>query len=311
MSQFIKKIRSKLRPIKEKFVYLKRNVDYLIHNDLKECEKDLYWRIKDDTIEDLVYEFDEDKAILPNLRIYTADETVELLLKEPKSFCRLGDGEIGIMNGINTMFQKYDKNLAKELRMLLTEKYDDMYVGINRCYFQSPILNSENNHKYYRIYGTNLRRFFLNICNKENIYIDAAFGCAYYRFKDSYDFAGHYEKRMRLFEGKKIAVMSGASLLDKLQYDIFERADDKIILHGPSMDAYEKIDELISEIDKKVPKDYVVCLILGMTASVMIPRLTKLGYMAWDIGHMAKDYDVYMQGLEKNQENIAKFWNPD
>lgn len=311
MIKIYKRIRKELRPLKRFGRRMYNNLHFFFFEDVAEVKKDMYWRIKDDTIEDLFYEFEEDKHIFPSLDIYTADATVDLLLKEPKSFCRLGDGEIGIMKGGNSMFQTYDPNLAAELKALLTEEYDNMYVGINRCYFQSPVVNSENNHRYYRIYGTELRRFFLKYCNPKNIYIDAAFPCAYFRFTESYDFARHYEKRMQLFEGKKIAIMSGDGVLEKLKYDVFQRATDKIQLHGPSKNAYGKIDELVNLIDRTVPKDYVVCLILGMTASVMVPRLTKLGYMVWDIGHLAKDYDAYMKQTEKTTENIANFWEPD
>ncbi len=33
--------------------------------------------------------------------------------------------------------------------------------------------------------------------------------------------------------------------------------------------------------------------------------------MAWDIGHLAKDYDAYMRGIDKNEENIVEFFKPD
>jgi len=311
MKQVIKKVRKRLRPLKRFARRMHNNLHFFFFEDVVEVQKEMYWKIKDDTIEDLFYEYEEDKTIFPILKIYNADETVDLLLKHPKSFCRLGDGEIGIMKGGNSMFQIYDENLASELKALLTEEYDDMYVGINRCYFQSPVVNSENNHRYYRIYGTNLRRFFLQYCNINNTYIDAAFPCAYFRFTESYNYERHYKKRMQLFEGKKIAIMSGEGVLEKLQYDVFQRASDKILLHGPSKNAYGKIDELVNLISTTVPKDYVVCLILGMTASVMVPRLTKIGYMAWDIGHLAKDYDAYMKQTEKTSQNIADFWEPD
>lgn len=33
--------------------------------------------------------------------------------------------------------------------------------------------------------------------------------------------------------------------------------------------------------------------------------------MAWDIGHLAKDYDAYMRGIDKTEGNIAEFLKPD
>ena len=75
--------------------------------------------------------------------------------------------------------------------------------------------------------------------------------------------------------------------------------------------AFSEYDALLKKIDEKVPKDYLVCLILGQTATVLVPDLTDRGYMAWDVGHVAKDYDAYMKKTEKTQENMDKFWAPD
>lgn len=52
-------------------------------------------------------------------------------------------------------------------------------------------------------------------------------------------------------------------------------------------------------------------MILGMTATVLAADLTDLGYVAWDIGHIAKDYDAYMKKMECTTENMKKFWDPD
>lgn len=99
--------------------------------------------------------------------------------------------------------------------------------------------------------------------------------------------------------------------LKKLEYDVFERAKEKMVIHGPSKNAYARHDEILNEICTKVPKDYLICLILGMTAKVLVPELTEIGYVAWDVGHLAKDYNAYMKGEQKCQKNISNFWAPD
>ena len=64
-------------------------------------------------------------------------------------------------------------------------------------------------------------------------------------------------------------------------------------------------------IQNNIPKDYLICIILGMTAKVLVAELTDMGYMAWDVGHLAKDYDVFMRKVEKTEDNRAEFWKPD
>ena len=55
----------------------------------------------------------------------------------------------------------------------------------------------------------------------------------------------------------------------------------------------------------------LICLILGQTATVMVPDLTDMGYMTWDVGHIAKDYDAYKKQTAKTQANMDAFWAPD
>ena len=305
------KIKDVLRKTKKFLKRLLRNMDYLLRYDLREREEEQIYKLTDKIIDDCVYELDEDKALLPNLKILDESESIELLLQKPKSFCRYGDGEIKLMQGISQAFQVYDEELAQKLRNTLSAKCEDMYIGINRAYFHSPINCSEENRRFYRIYSREYRQFFLKICNPRNVYIDAGFLTAYYRFDDSYDFKSHYEKMLRLFDGKKIALVSGDGVVEKLEYDVFERAKEKMVIHGPSKNAYARHDEILNEICTKVPKDYLICLILGMTAKVLVPELTEIGYVAWDVGHLAKDYNAYMKGEQKCQKNISNFWAPD
>lgn len=304
-------IKDKLRPIKRAAVRIRNNVAYLIKYDLNEVEYERTFRLTDKIIEDCVYEFDEIKDTIVKLDIADEDESIEMLLTKPKSFCRFGDGEIKLIQGIDQSFQEYNSDLAVRLDSILKSDRKDIYVGLNRAYFHSPIGCSERNKKFYRVYNSEYRRFFVSHCNPDRKYIDAGFLTAYYRFDDDYDYGKHYQNMKELFRGKKIALICGEGIDAKLQYDVFELAIEKIVMNGPAKNAFSCYKELLDKIVKTIDTSYTLCLILGMTAKVMVPELTDLGYMAWDIGHLAKDYDVYMQGLEKNQNNINNFWAPD
>lgn len=283
------------------------NIGFLIKNDLYEEE----YRIKDEAIEDCIYEFEEDNKILKRLDILSPDETLDLLYESPKSLSRYGDGEIKIIQGIDCEFQKYHPDLAKKMTDILTKKRNNLYVGLNGAYFSSPYQYGERHHRYYRENGTRFRRFFLSLCDTSNKYLDAGCFCAYYRYGDSYDYEAHYKKCKRLFDGKKIALVCGKGIFDKLTYDIFDKAIDKILIEAPAKDAFDNYSSIIYEINEKVPKDYLVCIVLGMTATALAADLADEGYVAWDIGHIVKDYDAYMRGLEKTESNMNSFWAAD
>ena len=55
----------------------------------------------------------------------------------------------------------------------------------------------------------------------------------------------------------------------------------------------------------------ILVFILGMAGKAMIPETTSLGYVSWDIGHLAKGYDAYMRNVKPTQEFINDFFAPD
>lgn len=303
---------SKLKVLKEmNWAQLKENIVYLSKVDLRTHEEELIYRIKDETMEEYAREADVYFRYVKKLQVLNAEQTIERLTNHPKSYTRYGDGEISIMQGKDQPFQKYDPVLAEKMLSILKNKRDDLYVGLNQAYWVSPNEFAERNRRFYRIWGTHYRRFFTEHCDDTAIYLDAAAMGAYYRFDDSYDYEGHYQRIKALFAGKKIAIVAGEGVFEKLSHNVFENAQEQIIVHGLRINAFSEYDALIERIKQNVPKDYLICLILGQTATAIVPDLTDLGYMAWDVGHIAKDYDAYMTRTEKTQENMDDFYAPD
>lgn len=290
---------------------LKQNLLYLAEVDLRSHEQDTIYMVKDHVLEECALELEEYRQRIKGLNVLDSLQTIHLLQTNPKSFTRLGDGEIYIMQGKHQPFQKYDPELARRMEEVLAVKREDMYVGLNQAYFQSPLNFAERNRRFYRLYATGYRRFFAEHCDPTNQYLDASCFGAYYRFGDDFDFEAHYRRIKALFAGKKVAIVAGEGVFEKLSYNVFEEAREQMIVHGPRLDAFSEFDALLEKIEKTVPKDYLICLILGQTATAMVPALTDMGYMAWDVGHVAKDYDAYRNGTEKTQKNMDAFWAPD
>lgn len=299
-----------LKIIIKNWKLFKHNLYYLFTTDIRKDLLDREYRIKDQAVEDCIYEFNEDNEILKKLCILDADQSIDKLLNEPKSFARFGDGEVAIINGEDKPFQTYNPLLAEKLRNLLNKSRDDIYIGINRSYFMSPFGFAEHNHRFYRLYGTDLRRFFVQNADPNAVYLEACCFGGYYRF-DNVDYSVQIEKNKSVFRGRKIALVAGNGVFEKLEYNIFDEAADFMILHAPAKNAFDEYDNIIETVKKNVPKDWIVCLILGMTATALVGDLTDEGYIAWDIGHVAKDYDAYMHHYEKSEDNMQKFWEPD
>ena len=262
-------------------------------------------------IEDCVYELDEAKRILPQMKIFSSRETIELLRKEPRSFARFGDGEIEVMKGGSAVFQDYDPLLAEKLKEVLSCPREDLYVGLNAAYFSSPFGFAERNRRFYRLHGQEYRRFFLSSCDLEARYLDAGCFTAYYRYNDCFDYRKHYESVKGLFDGRRIVLVAGEGVLEKLQYNIFSDAIVKKRISAPSKNAFSEYQDIIKRVSDVASADDLVCLVLGVAATVLAADLSKLGYVAWDIGHVAKDYDAYMRNMAKTEANMNDFWAAD
>lgn len=236
-------------------------------------------------------------------------ETVELLLQKPKSFCRFGDGEIDIISGKSIPFQKYDKNLAEILLRILSIQIENLYVGINYNYFYD--INKLNNLSkgFYLVNSKKYRDFLLKYCNRERKYISAGFNQLYAMYSD-YDYAQYYGSIKKLFSGKEIVIFAGDGILDKLEYDVFELAKTKEYISGPKINAFDKYEELLEKA-RCVPPRKTLVFILGPCSKALVYNLTKEGFIAYDVGHLAKDYDAYMRGMEKTDKNIIDFCKPD
>lgn len=287
---------------------IKRNIVFLMANDLA----DRFYYAKDEAIEDCVYEFEENKKLFKKLNILDRSATLALLKDKPKSFVRFGDGEIDIMQGKDSQFQLYDPVLSSKMKTILAEPHDNLYVGINPSYFQSAFRFPERQHRFYREKGTKYRDFFLRHCNSSTTYLDACCFGAYFRFSDEYNFEAYYTTVRSFFKDRNIILVSGTGVFEKLTFDVFDLAKSKTIVHGPNINAFSEYEKILKNVINIADKENsFICVILGQTAKVLVAELASRGYLAWDVGHLAKDYDVYMRGVAKTKENMDEFWGID
>ncbi len=283
---------------------LLRNINYLSKHSLWDKREEDIVYLTNKILDDAGYEYDliKDKR----LKILNTDESLELLEAETKSFVRIGDGELRLINGESQPFQEYDKEIADRFIEILSKKRQDMLVGINYPYFAA------SKSDYDRRFSYDYRMQLLNLCDCENVYInasatnlDAVSGVS----KEKTDMC--IARWKEIFKHKNLVIVCGEGLLDEYEHDIFETAASKKVIHAPRRHAWREHERIIADIKNTASKNDIVCFILGMGGKAMIPELTDMGYICWDIGHMAKYYNAYMTGMEWTKENSDKFYAPD
>lgn len=248
------------------------------------------------------------------MHVLNSNETLELLKNNPKSFCRYGDGEFQLMLGSSLGFQEYNKHLVERLKEILSSYDDKCYIGLPRSIFHS-FINAKDAKDYYRLNAIKWRKMLMEIVCKEKTYINAEFTVGYpSRGKpkqNTQEKIDYFEKIKTLFEGRKLVIVSGSTVFNKIKYNVFEKAASRVHIFASSKNAWAQYNEILAKL-KTIPKDYTICAILGPTATVLAYDLAQEGYTAWDIGHLAKLYDAFVK--EETQEKnfqVQSFFAPD
>ena len=288
-----------------------RNINYLTKHSLwDQREEDIVF-LTDKILDDGIYEY----GIVPpgrkSLSILTAEESLDLIREQPKSFIRTGDGECKIMMGMDQPFQRYEKELADRLIDLLENPRDDLYVGINKSYFEPMENNTREKKNFNRRHAYEFRQIYYKYADVNRCYIDSNFTLYNIGIKRNNEIDIFFSRWMDMFRDKDIVLICGEGILDKLDYDIFKFASKKKFLYGPKKHAWEQHSYLTERIKKEAGREQILIFILGMAGKAMIPELTDMGYMCWDIGHLAKYYDAYMKDALQSSNDIKRFYMPD
>ena len=242
--------------------------------------------------------------------LLNSEDTVRLLQESPKSFCRFGDGEFTLMGGNSIAFQDYDPELALALWEIFATINTDVYIGIPYQQFEAPVELNDWVRRFYFSSGQKVRDFLYKYMSRERrLYIDTGFNQVYQTYRDM-NFAVYYEQVKKLFQGKRLTIIVGEGVLDSLKYNVFEYAADIDYLYGPRKNAYVQYEDILHQA-LKLTHDRLICVILGPAGKVLVRDLTGAGYMAWDIGHLAKDYDAFRKRSPRGEAEITRIFEPD
>ncbi len=237
-------------------------------------------------------------------------DTVQRIREEKRSFCRFGDGEFTLMLGNSIGFQKYNPQLVLRLWKIFTKQNDDIDIGIPYQQLENPDVFNDWIKEFYYTSGSWVRAFLNKyLPRNREVYIDTGFNQVYQTYL-AMNFADYYREVRKIFEGNKVTVIVGENVLNKLTYNVFALAEELEYIYAPAKDAYSHYDNILKQA-LEIERGRIICVILGPTSKLLVDDLTKNGYVAWDIGHLAKDYDAYRKRLDRTKDSIGQFYAPD
>ena len=289
----------------------RKNIELLMRVPIQEKDAQNIMTTLDFVADKYFYELRDEQPWRP--KILDVPKCIDELLSSGKSLCRLGDGECKLIKNIPLDFQECDERLAQKLLQILSEPETDCYVGLPRYYWYIRDDIERNSNPYHKRYYTfnipPFRKFFAEHCDESKTYVDACLGG--YMSNKSLEFcAERFQKLKTLFNGRKVLVVAGETVFKNITHDFFDGATYKEILLAPRINAWRHFDEIFNKI-LTYPEDMVVALILGPTATVLAYELSKRGRIAYDIGHVPKDYDAFMKNADRSSAAIQKFYAAD
>lgn len=224
-----------------------------------------------------------------------------------KSICRFGEGELSIVCGKDLNFQKSTPELAEKLKDILKEEQKFCYVGI-----PSSINTFEGLTYKSRIFWIvsmlKYRSKWIQLLNPNIEYLSAQVTRFYMDFEDKSKSKHHFKLMKTIWEKRDVVICEGEQTRMGIGNDLLDNCNSIKRIICPSENAFEKYHEILTVLKQK-PKDSLILLALGPTATILAYELAKEGYIALDVGHLDIEYEWFLKNAVEKEKIDNKYVN--
>lgn len=220
-------------------------------------------------------------------------ETAELLYYSNQSLIRFGDGEVDLMLNRSIPFQKANAQFAGRLWNSFTSDVPSLSTAIPGIFSGFPAMSDNNVHYFWKDCYYLTKWFFEN-ANPNKLYFNAHISSPYVTTYGTYCeiLPLVYKYLRQIWKDKDIVLLRGNNG-QKYEYDVYDTARSQTVFFAPptqSWSVYEKLKEqLLNEDPNKL---YIIAA--GPISKVLVYDLVLTGRRALDLGHLAKDYNLWM-----------------
>lgn len=251
----------------------------------------------------------KDKSQIPDIKFYSDEETVSLIVKERKSLSRFGDGEFMWMSGERiSSFQDYSAEFARDLTLAFKNDNENLLVGIPYGVFDSSKCNI-NAKMHWRIIRSNFLSRLVKFMDVNRVYSDASITRPYIDYRDRNYSASIFALLKKIWDKRDIVIVEGEKTKLGMGNDLFDNATSIKRIICPAENAYTKLEAIKSSIRLNVEKDTLILGALGPTASILASQLCDEGYQFVDIGHVDVEYMWYLRHAILRETIEGKYVN--
>lgn len=286
------------------FKIIIKNLKYLMENDLEEINNDPNINIgKVTELAAIKTKFMWKKIKVPKIK--SDMETIEELVNSKKSIIRMGDGEVNMMLGGSSLFEKANPQITKIFNEIFYKDIPNLLTGTRYDMFRmnTNFLHPKISVYRYKYLLKNYKKME-NLYNYNKTYYSACFIYPYIIYEE-WNHDRYFDSLRKIWNNKNIVVITGDRVFKKIKYNIFDNAKNIKYIYGPNSGAYEKYNELINLI-KQEDKNNILIYALGPCGKLLAYETFKIGYRVLDLGHLIKDYDFYKRRYEMTQKEFCE-----
>lgn len=239
--------------------------------------------------------------------VLSINDTLDLIIKEKLSVIRFGDGEITLLDGGGTAFQRHDKKMTSSLEAILQKNEPGLLICIPGIWERLDIFEDYaywfNMHHIYR-HG----HVWKSLLSDTQAYGDTNMTRPYLAYKDKSQSNKIFKKIFSMWENQEVILIEGAKSRLGVGNDMFNNAKSVQRLLCPPENAFDKYDKIKQEA-LKIGKNKLILISLGPTAKVLAYDLYKEGYRVLDIGHIDMEYEMFLRKESKLTKVAYKYFN--
>lgn len=232
--------------------------------------------------------------------IRSAKECLKKTKQEKLSLCRFGDGEFEIIfQRKRPCFQLPSESLSSRLKDILTNKDNNILTAIANNYGSLEEYTDSAANAIRKYLSPAVRKEHMQIIDLDKEYYDAYVSRPYIIYKNKEKATETFRLWKEIWAERDVVIIEGEYTRNGVKNDLFQNARKiKRILCSTNevWDDYEKIYSYVAE---NIPKNQLILITLGPTATVLAYDLAKLGYQAIDIGQVDNEYEWYLRNVEK------------
>ena len=251
----------------------------------------------------------KDNSKIPDIKFYSDDETVSLIVDEHKSLSRFGDGEFMWMAGESLpSFQDYSPEFGRDLTSAFKNKNKNLLIGIPHGVFDSSKCNIYA-RMHWRIIRANFLSRLVRFMDANRVYSDASITRPYIDYRDRAYSANIFGLLKKIWNDRDIVIVEGEKTKLGMGNDLFDNARSIKRIICPAENAYGRIEDIKASIKANAKKDMLILGALGPTASILASQLCDEGYQFVDIGHIDVEYMWYLRHAILRETIEGKYVN--